>query len=100
MIKEWISAQYPDYNEKLLISRDVMYLTNKKNRKEQYILPLAHIAEMYVDFAYNVMSQQERLDAVLAPMEPVFCIRTVRGDLQLFGANNTEITYDYLGLEK
>lgn len=100
MIKERLSAQYPEYNENLLVSRDVMYLTNKKNREEQYILPLAHIKEIDINYAYLVMSQQERLEANIAPLEMLFCIRTVKGDLQVFSARNTEISFDYIGMEE
>lgn len=99
MIKQWLSAQYPDYNEKLLVSRDVMYITNKKNSKEQYIMPVARIKEIRIAYSIQELTASERIDMDIAPMEPILIIKTVDGATEMFSAVNVVLSYDYIGLE-
>jgi hypothetical protein len=98
-IKKWISDQYPNLGFHCIASRDILYLTNVKNRDEQYTYPLANILSIEYAFAYDCLTADERIEADVAPMDLILIIITVRKDKQLFIARNMELTFDYYGFD-
>lgn len=98
-IKKWISDQYPNLGFQCIASRDILYLTNVKNRDEQYTYPLANILSIEYAFAYDCLTADERIEADVAPMDLILIIITVRKDKQLFIARNMELTFDYYGFD-
>lgn len=98
-IKKWISDQYPNLGSHCIASRDILYLTNVKNRGEQYTYPIANILSIEYKFAYDCLTAGERIEADVAPMDLILIIITVRKDKQMFLARNMELTFDYYGFD-
>lgn len=99
MIKERYQAMNPHLNNKLLCSRDVLYITSNKTKDEQYTYPLANILDIEFKLALDVLDAQERRDYDVPPMEMLIVVTTVRHAKMFFIARNTTLTFDYFGFE-
>lgn len=100
MIKKWLTDQNPHIRSgKLLTSRDVLYLTNVKNRDEQYIYPLSNICSISYDYAFNLLDANERSEMDVAPMDLIMVVETFRHDKQMFLSRIMEMKFDYFGLD-
>lgn len=100
MIKKWLTDQNPHIRfGKLLTSRDVLYLTNVKNRDEQYIYPLSNICSISYDYAFNLLDANERSEMDVAPMDLIMVVETFRHDKQMFLSRIMEMKFDYFGLD-
>lgn len=98
--KKWLSDQYPNLcSGKVLVSRDILYLTNKANRDEQYMYPLANICSIDFQYAYDCLDTNERLELSVAPMDLILILETSRHDKQMFLAKNMELMFDYFGYD-
>lgn len=98
--KKWLSDQYPNLRSgKVLVSRDILYLTNKANRDEQYAYPLANICSIDFQYAYDCLDTNERLELSVSPMDLILILETTRHDKQMFLAKNMELTFDYFGYD-
>ena len=89
----------PNLGSHCIASRDILYLTNVKNRDEQYSYPLANILSIEYAFAYDCLTSDERIEANVAPMDLILIIITVRKDKQMFLARNMVVTFDYYGFD-
>lgn len=99
-IKQHISDQYMNLRDgKCLACRDILYLHNRLNSKEEYIYPLANICSITYKFAYEVLDSTERLEADLAPLDMLIVVETTRKDKQLFACKLFEMRFDYYGFD-
>lgn len=98
-IKQRFKAMNPNLCSHCIASRDILYLTNVKNRDEQYSYPLANILSIEYAFAYDCLTADERIEADVAPMDLILIIITVRKDKQMFLTRNMELTFDYYGFD-
>lgn len=98
-VKQRIKAMNPNLGSHCIASRDILYLTNVKNRDEQYSYPLANILSIEYAFAYDCLTADERIEADVAPMDLILIINTVRKDKQMFLARNMLVTFDYYGFD-
>lgn len=89
----------PNLGSHCIASRDILYLTNVKNRDEQYSYPLANILSIEYAFAYDCLTSDERIEANVAPTDLILIIITVRKDKQMFLARNMVVTFDYYGFD-
>lgn len=89
----------PNLGSHCIASRDILYLTNVKNRDEQYSYPLANILSIEYAFAYDCLTSDERIEANVAPMDLILIIITFRKDKQMFLARNMVVTFDYYGFD-
>lgn len=89
----------PNLGSRCIASRDILYLTNVKNRDEQYSYPLANVRSIEYAFAYDCLTSDERIEADVAPMDLILIIITVRKDKQMFLARNMVVTFDYYGFD-
>lgn len=99
IVKQRIKSMNPNLGSHCIASRDILYLTNLKNRDEQYTYPLANILSIEYKFAYDCLTANERIEADVAPMDLILIIITVRKDKQMFLARNMELTFDYYGFD-
>lgn len=97
--KQRIKSMNPNLGSRCIASRDILYLTNVKNRDEQYSYPIANILSIEYAFAYDCLTVDERIEADVAPMDLIMIIITVRKDKQLFLARNMLVTFDYYGFD-
>lgn len=98
-VKDRMKAMNPNLGSHCIASRDILYLTNVKNRDEQYSYPLANILSIEYAFAYDCLTSDERIEANVAPMDLILIIITVRKDKQVFLARNMVVTFDYYGFD-
>ena len=98
-IKQRFKAMNPNLGSHCIASRDILYLTNVKNRDEQYSYPLANILSIEYAFAYDCLTADERIEADVAPMDLILIIISVWKDKQMFPARNMELTFDYYGFD-
>lgn len=98
-MKQRMKDMNPDLGLHCIASRDTLYLTNARNRDEQYIYPLANILSIEYKFAYDCLTADERIEADVAPMDLILIIITVRKDKQMFLARIMELTFDYFGFD-
>lgn len=98
-IKQRFKAMNPNLGSHCIASRDILYLTNVKNRDEQYSYPLANILSIEYAFAYDCLTADERIEVGVAPMDLIMIIITVRKDKQMFLARNIEFMFDYYGFD-
>lgn len=98
-MKQRVKAMNPNLSSHLIASRDILYLTNVKNRDEQYTYPIANILSIEYAFAYDCLTVDERIEANVAPMDLILIINTVRKDKQMFLARIMELTFDYYGFD-
>lgn len=98
-VKHHIKSMNPDLGSHFIASRDILYLTNVKNRDEQYTYPLANILSIEYAFAYDCLTADERIEADVAPMDLIMIIITARKKKQMFLARNMELTFDYYGFD-
>lgn len=98
-VKQRIKAMNPNLGSHCIASRDILYLTNVKNRDEQYSYPLANILSIEYAFAYDCLTSDERIEANVAPTDLILIIITVRKDKQMFLARNMVVTFDYYGFD-
>lgn len=99
-IKQRFKATNPNLGSHCIASRDILYLTNVKNRDEQYSYPLANILSIEYAFAYDCLTSDERIEADVAPMDLILIIISVRKkEKQMFLARNMELTFDYYGFD-
>lgn len=99
-IKQHISDQYTNLRDsKCIASRDILYLYNRLNSKEEYIYPLANISSITYKFAYELLDSTERLEADLAPLDMLIVLETTRKDKQLFACKLFEMRFDYYGFD-
>lgn len=98
-IKQRYKAMNPNLGSHCIASRDILYLTNVKNRDEQYSYPLANILSIEYKYAYDCLTADERIETLIAPMDLILIIITVRKDKQMFLARNMELTFDYYGFD-
>lgn len=98
-IKQRFKAMNPNLGSHCIASRDILYLTNVKNRDEQYSYPLANILSIEYAFAYDCLTADDRIEANVAPMDLIMIIITVRKDKQMFLARNIIVTFDYYGFD-
>lgn len=97
--KQRIIAMNPNLGSRCIASRDILYLTNVKNRDEQYTYPLANILSIEYKFAYDCLTADERIEDGVAPMDLILILTTVRKDKQMFLARIMELTFDYYGFD-
>lgn len=99
-IKKRLTDQYPNLQDgKCLASRDILYLHNRLNSKEEYIYPLASICSITYKFAYEVLDSSDRLATDLAPLDMLIVLETTRKDKQLFACKLFEMRFDYYGFD-
>lgn len=99
-IKKHISDQYMNLRDgKCLACRDVLYLHNKENSKEEYIYPLANICSITYSYAFTELTTTERVEADIAPSDMLIVIETTRHDKQLFACKLFEMRFDYYGFD-
>lgn len=98
-IKQHFKAMNPNLGSHCIASRDILYLTNVKNRDEQYTYPIANILSIEYKYAYECLTVDKRTETLIAPMDLVLIIITVRKDKQMFLARNMELTFDYYGFD-
>lgn len=98
-VKDRMKSMNPNLDSHCIASRDMLYLTNVKNRDEQYSYPIANILSIEYAFAYDCLTADERIEVDVAPMDLIMIIITVRKDKQMFLARNTELTFDYYGFD-
>ena len=98
-VKQRIKAMNPNLGSHCIASRDILYLTNVKNRDEQYTYPLANIFSIEYAFAYDYLTADERIEADIAPMDLILIIISVWKDKQMFLAKHMELTFDYYGFD-
>lgn len=98
-VKQRFKAMNPNLGSRCIASRDILYITNVKNRDEQYTYPLANILSIVYAFACDCLTADERIEADVAPMDSILIIITVRKDKQMFLARNVELTFDYYGFD-
>lgn len=97
--KQRIKAMNLNLGSHCIASRDILYLTNVKNRDEQYNYPLANILSIEYAFAYDCLTADERIEGDVATTDLILIIITVRKDKQMFLARNIELTFDYYGFD-
>jgi hypothetical protein len=95
--KQRIKGMNPNLGSHCNASRDILYLTNVKNRDEQYSYPLANILSIEYAFAYDCLTADKRIEANVSPTDLILIIITVKKDKQMFLARNIELTFDYYG---
>lgn len=98
-VKQRIKSMNLNLGSHCIASRDILYLTNVKNRNEQYTYPLANIFSIEYKFAYDCLTADERIEADAAPMDLILILTTVRKDKQMFLARIMELTFDYFGFD-
>ena len=98
-VKQRFKSMNPNLGSHCIASRDILYLTNVKNRDEQYSYPLANILSIEYAFAYDCLTSDERIEGNVAPMDLILIIITVRKDKQMFLARNMVVTFDYYGFD-
>jgi hypothetical protein len=98
-IKQRFKAMNPNLGSHCIASRDILYLHNKENSKEEYIYPLANISSITYSYAFNELTTTERVEADLAPSEMLIVLETIRGDKQLFACKLFEMSFDYYGFD-
>lgn len=98
-VKQRFKAMNLNLGSRCIASRDILYLTNVKNRDEQYSYPLANIHSIEYAFAYDSLTADERIEADIAPMDLILIIITVSKDKQMFLARNMAVTFDYYGFD-
>lgn len=98
-VKQRIKSMNPNLGSHCIASRDILYVTNVKNRVEQYSYPLANVHSIEYAFAYDCLTADERIEADVAPMDLILIIISVWKDKQMFVARNMELTFDYYGFD-
>ena len=98
-IKQRFKSMNPNLGSHCIASRDILYVTNVKNRVEQYSYPLANVHSIEYAFAYDCLTSDERIEADVAPMDLIMIIISVWKDKQMFVARNMELTFDYYGFD-
>ena len=98
-VKQRFKSMNPYLGSHCIASRDILYVTNVKNRVEQYSYPLANVHSIEYAFAYDCLTADERIEADVAPMDLILIIISVWKKKQMFLARNMELTFDYYGFD-